>query len=69
MTGLLSRNRQWVHQEYFSSLLVVPGDYGCAEEREEPDCNSISATHFLLCKIRVQTHGISIFSGSKILIP
>ena len=42
----------------FSSLSVVPVDCGVAEEREEPNCNSLLP--FLLCEIRVWTHGVSV---------
>ena len=42
----------------FSSLLVVPVHCGVAEEREEPNCNSLLP--FLLCEIRVWTHGVSV---------
>lgn len=35
----------------FSSLSVVPVDCGVAEEREEPNCDSLLP--FLLCEIRL----------------
>lgn len=58
---LLSRNRQWVRQEYFSSFLVFLLDCGGggAEEGEGLNCSSILLFTFSCAK----------FSGSNVLIP
>lgn len=61
MVGLLSRNRQWVHQESFSSFWVVPVDFGRGVPRREKNLIVIPFLSLTLSRTK--------FSGSNVPIP
>lgn len=61
MVGLLSRNRQWVHQEYFSSFWVVPVDFGKRVQRREKN--------LIVIPFLSLAFSCTKFSGSNVPIP